>query len=53
MFRFPEVYKAGLALAFVSDQRLYDATYQERYMGLLRIMKEVILMVHQLPMQKT
>ena len=36
MFRFPEVYKAGLALAFVSDQRLYDATYQERYMGLLK-----------------
>ncbi|SEG08083.1 S9 family peptidase [Algoriphagus boritolerans] len=36
MFRFPELYKAGLALAFVSDQRLYDATYQERYMGLLK-----------------
>ena len=36
MFRFPELYKAGLALAFVSDQRLYDATYQERYMGLLQ-----------------
>lgn len=35
MFRYPEVYKAGLAVAFVSDQRLYDATYQERYMGLL------------------
>lgn len=35
MFRFPEIYKAGLALAFVSDQQLYDATYQERYMGLL------------------
>jgi dipeptidyl-peptidase 4 len=35
MFRIPELYKAGLALAFVSDQRLYDATYQERYMGLL------------------
>ncbi|HSF54835.1 MAG TPA: S9 family peptidase [Algoriphagus sp.] len=35
MFRFPDIYKAGLALAFVSDQRLYDATYQERYMGLL------------------
>jgi dipeptidyl-peptidase 4 len=35
MFRYPEIYKAGLALAFVSDQRLYDATYQERYMGLL------------------
>lgn len=35
LFRYPELYKAGLALAFVSDQRLYDATYQERYMGLL------------------
>ena len=35
MFRYPEIYKTGLALAFVSDQRLYDATYQERYMGLL------------------
>jgi len=35
MFRYPEIYSAGLALAFVSDQRLYDATYQERYMGLL------------------
>lgn len=35
MFRYPDTYKAGLALAFVSDQRLYDATYQERYMGLL------------------
>src|SRR5690606_6363234 len=33
MFRYPDTYKAGLALAFVSDQRLYDATYQERYMG--------------------
>lgn len=35
MFRYPEIYKTGLAVAFVSDQRLYDATYQERYMGLL------------------
>ena len=35
MFRHPDVYKTGLAVAFVSDQRLYDATYQERYMGLL------------------
>lgn len=34
MFRYPDIYKTGLALAFVSDQRLYDATYQERYMGL-------------------
>jgi dipeptidyl-peptidase 4 len=35
MFRHPDVYKTGLAVSFVSDQRLYDATYQERYMGLL------------------
>lgn len=36
MFRYPEIFKTGLAVSFVSDQRLYDATYQERYMGLLR-----------------
>lgn len=35
MFRYPDIYKTGLAVSFVSDQRLYDATYQERYMGLL------------------
>jgi dipeptidyl-peptidase-4 len=35
MFRYPATYKAGLAISFVSDQKLYDATYQERYMGLL------------------
>lgn len=35
MFRYPQLYKTGLAVSFVSDQRLYDATYQERYMGLL------------------
>ncbi|MEO7924725.1 MAG: S9 family peptidase [Chitinophagaceae bacterium] len=35
MFRYPGTYKAGLAVSFVSDQKLYDATYQERYMGLL------------------
>lgn len=35
MFRYPKIYKTGLAVSFVSDQRLYDATYQERYMGLL------------------
>ncbi|MEX2231751.1 MAG: S9 family peptidase [Cyclobacteriaceae bacterium] len=34
MFRYPEIYKTGLAVSFVSDQRLYDATYQERYMDL-------------------
>lgn len=36
MFRYPAIYKTGLAVSFVSDQRLYDATYQERYMNLLR-----------------
>ena len=34
LFRYPEVYRAGIAVAFVSDQRLYDTIYQERYMGL-------------------
>ena len=34
LFRYPKIYKSGLAVSFVSDQRLYDATYQERYMGL-------------------
>jgi dipeptidyl-peptidase-4 len=36
LFRYPDIYKVGLAVSFVSDQRLYDATYQERYMGLLQ-----------------
>lgn len=34
VFKHPETYKTGIAVAFVADQRLYDATYQERYMGL-------------------
>ena len=34
MFRFPEVYKVGVAVAPVPDQKLYDTIYQERYMGL-------------------
>ncbi len=34
IFRFPEIYKTAIAIAFVSDQRLYDTIYQERYMGL-------------------
>ena len=34
MFRHPEIYKTGIAVAFVADQRLYDNIYQERYMGL-------------------
>lgn len=35
LFRYPDIYKSGLAVAFVADQRLYDNIYQERYMGLL------------------
>ena len=34
MFRFPELYKVGVSVAPVPDQRLYDTIYQERYMGL-------------------
>jgi dipeptidyl-peptidase-4 len=35
LFRHSDIYKTGLAVSFVSDQRLYDDLYQERYMGLL------------------
>lgn len=34
MFRFPEIYKTGIAIAFISNQKFYDTCYQERYMGL-------------------
>jgi dipeptidyl-peptidase-4 len=34
MFRHPELYKVGMSVAPVPDQRLYDSIYQERYMGL-------------------
>jgi dipeptidyl-peptidase-4 len=34
MFRHPELYQVGMAVAPVADQRLYDSIYQERYMGL-------------------
>jgi dipeptidyl-peptidase 4 len=33
MFRSPDLYKVGMAVAPVPDQRLYDTIYQERYMG--------------------
>lgn len=35
LFRYPDIYRTGIAVSFVSDQRLYDDIYQERYMGLL------------------
>ena len=34
LFRFPDVFKVGVAVAPMPDQRLYDTIYQERYMGL-------------------
>ena len=34
IFRYPDLYQTAVAVAFISDQRLYDTIYQERYMGL-------------------
>jgi dipeptidyl-peptidase-4 len=34
IFRHPDLYQVGMAVAPVPDQRLYDSIYQERYMGL-------------------
>ncbi|HEV2297598.1 MAG TPA: S9 family peptidase [Candidatus Acidoferrales bacterium] len=34
MFREPDVYKVGISIAPVPEQRIYDTIYQERYMGL-------------------
>ena len=34
MFRYPSIYKTGIAVAAVSNQLTYDNVYTERYMGL-------------------
>lgn len=34
LFRYPEMYQTGMAVAAVSNQLFYDNIYQERYMGL-------------------
>tara|TARA_R100001369_G_scaffold29172_1_gene52493 strand:+ start:195830 stop:198085 length:2256 start_codon:yes stop_codon:yes gene_type:complete len=34
LFRYPEIYKTGVAVAGVANQLFYDNIYQERYMGL-------------------
>ena len=34
MFKHPDIYKTGVAVAAVSNQLIYDNIYQERYMGL-------------------
>ncbi len=33
MFRYPDLYQTGMSVAPVTDQHLYNAIYQERYMG--------------------
>ena len=33
IFRHPDLYATAMAVAFVSDQRLYDTIYQERFMA--------------------
>ncbi len=33
IFRHPDLYSTGMAVSFVSDQRLYDTIYQERFMA--------------------
>ncbi len=34
MFRYPDIYKTGMAVAPSPDNRFYDTIYTERYMGL-------------------
>jgi dipeptidyl-peptidase-4 len=34
IFKFPDLYQAGISVAPVPNQRYYDTIYQERYMGL-------------------
>lgn len=34
LFRYPDLYRTGISVAPVTDQRYYDSIYQERYMGL-------------------
>ena len=40
MFQYPDVFKTGVAIAFVANQLTYDNIYQERYMGLPQENKE-------------
>jgi dipeptidyl-peptidase 4 len=37
LFRYPDLYHTGIAVAAVPDMRLYDTIYQERYMGLPQV----------------
>jgi len=40
LFRYPDLYHTGMAVAFISNQLNYDTIYQERYMGLPETNKE-------------
>lgn len=40
LFRYPELYHTGMSVAPVTDQRLYDNIYQERYSGIPSLMPE-------------
>ncbi|MEP6845153.1 MAG: S9 family peptidase [Panacibacter sp.] len=40
LFRYPEIYKTGIAVAAVANQLTYDNIYQERYMGVPQENKE-------------
>lgn len=41
MFRYPDLYKTGMAVAAVGHEKLYDTIYQERYMGLISVNPEI------------
>lgn len=41
MFRYPEIYRTGMAVAAVADLRYYDNLYQERYTGIPQEVPEV------------
>jgi dipeptidyl-peptidase 4 len=41
LFRYPELYQTGMAVAPMADVRLYDTIYQERYLGLPQESPEV------------
>jgi dipeptidyl-peptidase-4 len=41
LFRYPDLYQTGMAVAPMADVRLYDTIYQERYLGLPQQSPEV------------
>jgi len=43
MFRYPEMFKTGIAIAAVANQLNYDNIYQERYMGLPQENRDVFI----------